>query len=134
MAGLSRLSVRPEGAVGSIDAIKNLLITNAQTGTSFRLGDIATVSRGLKEPASALLYRNGEQAIGLGISNQRGGNVVNMSNAVKDRIAELLSDRPIGINVLPISDQGAAVKSSVDDFVVNVALALAICSVFRVAR
>jgi multidrug efflux pump subunit AcrB len=126
VAGLSRLSVRPEGAVGSIDAIKNLLITNAQTGTSFRLGDIATVSRGLKEPASALLYRNGEQAIGLGISNQRGGNVVNMSNAVKDRIAELLSDRPIGINVLPISDQGAAVKSSVDDFVVNVALALAI--------
>ncbi len=90
------------------------------------MGDIATVSRGLKEPAGTLLFRNGEQAVGLGISNQRGGNVVNMSNAVKDRIAELESERPIGINVLPISDQGAAVKSSVDDFVVNVALALAI--------
>ncbi|KAJ03992.1 efflux RND transporter permease subunit [Sulfitobacter mediterraneus] len=126
VAGMSRLSVRPESAVGSIDAIENLLITNAQTGTSFRLGDIATVSRGLKEPAGTLLFRNGEQAVGLGISNQRGGNVVNMSNAVKDRIAELESERPIGINVLPISDQGAAVKSSVDDFVVNVALALAI--------
>ncbi len=125
-AGLSRLSVRPESAVGSIDAIQNLLITNAQSGTSFRLGDIATVSRGLKEPASSLLFRNGEPAIGLGISNTRGGNVVNMSNAVKDRIAELFDERPIGIKVLPISDQGAAVKSSVDDFVVNVALALAI--------
>ncbi|WP_299281380.1 efflux RND transporter permease subunit [uncultured Tateyamaria sp.] len=125
-AGLSRLSVRPESAVGSIDAIQNLLITNAQSGTSFRLGDIATVSRGLKEPASTLLFRNGEPAIGLGISNTRGGNVVNMSNAVKDRIAELFDERPIGIKVLPISDQGAAVKSSVDDFVVNVALALAI--------
>ena len=126
VAGMSRLSVRPEGAVGSIDAIQNLLITNAQTRTSFRLGDIATVSRGLKEPAGTQLFRNGEQAIGLGISNKRGGNVVNMSNAVKDRIAELFDQRPIGINVLPISDQGAAVKSSVDDFVVNVALALAI--------
>ncbi|MEP2676516.1 MULTISPECIES: efflux RND transporter permease subunit [Roseobacteraceae] len=125
-AGLSRLSVRPESAVGSIDAIQNLLITNAQSGTSFRLGDIATVSRGLKEPASSLLFRNGEPAIGLGISNTRGGNVVNMSNAVKDRVAELFDERPIGIKVLPISDQGAAVKSSVDDFVVNVALALAI--------
>jgi multidrug efflux pump subunit AcrB len=126
VAGLSRLTVRPESAVGSIDAIQNLLITNAQTNTSFRLGDIATVSRGVKEPASTLLFRNGEQAIGLGISNKRGGNVVNMSNAVKDRIAELESERPIGINILPISDQGAAVKSSVDAFVVNVALALAI--------
>lgn len=125
-AGLSRLSVRPESAVGSIDAIQNLLITNAQTGTSFRLGDIAAVSRGLKDPSSSLLFRNGEPAIGLGISNTRGGNVVNMSNAVKDRIAELVAERPIGIKVLPISDQGAAVKSSVDDFVMNVALALAI--------
>jgi multidrug efflux pump subunit AcrB len=118
--------VRPESAVGSIDAIEALLITNAQTGTSFRLGDIATVYRGLKEPASALLYRDGQQAIGLGISNTLGGNVVNMAEAVNARIAELESERPIGINVLPISDQGASVKASVDDFVVNVVVALAI--------
>ncbi|MFK7752421.1 MAG: efflux RND transporter permease subunit [Sedimentitalea sp.] len=126
VAGFTRLSVRPESAVGSIDAIENLLISNTQTGTSFRLGDIASVSRGLKEPASSLLFRNGEPAVGLGISNTRGGNVVNMSNAVKDRIAELESERPIGINILPISDQGASVKASVDDFVVNVGVALAI--------
>lgn len=126
VAGLSRLAVRPEGAVGSLEAIQSLLITNAQTSTSFRLGDIATVSRGLKEPPSSLLFRNGEPAIGLGISNTLGGNVVNMGQAVQDRIDALVSERPIGINVLPISDQGASVKASVDDFVVNVVLALAI--------
>ena len=49
-----------------------------------------------------------------------------MANAVNERIAALESERPIGINVIPISDQGASVKASVDDFVVNVALALAI--------
>ncbi|MEL6418848.1 MAG: efflux RND transporter permease subunit, partial [Pseudomonadota bacterium] len=126
VAGLSRLSVRPEGAVGSIEAIENLLITNPQTGTSFRLRDIATVSRGLKEPPSSLLFRNGEQAIGLGISNTLGGNVVTMGKAVQDRIDALESERPIGISVLPISDQGASVEASVNDFVVNVVLALAI--------
>ncbi len=126
VAGSTRLSVRPESAVSSVEAIENLLITNGQSGTSFRLGDIASISRGLVEPPSSLLFRNGEPAVGLGISNQRGGNVVNMSNAVKDRIDELESERPIGINILPISDQGASVKASIDDFVVNVALALAI--------
>lgn len=126
VAGSTRLAIRPESAVGSIDAIENLLITNPQTQTSFRLGDIAQISRGLKEPASSLLYRDGQPAVGLGISNQRGGNVVNMSNAVKERIAELESERPIGIDILPISDQGASVKTSVDDFVVNVMMALAI--------
>lgn len=126
VAGSERLSIRPESAVGSIEAIQNLLISNAQTGASFRLGDIADVSRGLKEPPSSLLFRNGQQAVGIGISNQLGGNVVNMSNAVKERIAQLEADRPIGINIEPISDQGASVKASVDDFVVNVVLALAI--------
>lgn len=125
-AGSARLSVRPESAVGSLEAIEALLITNTQTGTSFRLGDIATVYRGLKEPASSLLYRDGQQAIGLGISNTLGGNVVNMADAVNARIAELEKDRPIGIHVLPISDQGESVKASVDDFVVNVVVALAI--------
>ncbi|WP_282092700.1 efflux RND transporter permease subunit [Epibacterium ulvae] len=125
-AGSARLLVRPETAVGSIEAIEALLITNAQTRTSFRLGDIATVYRGLKEPASSLLYRNGQQAIGLGISNTLGGNVVNMAEAVNARIAELEAERPIGIDVAPISDQGSSVKASVDDFVVNVVVALAI--------
>lgn len=126
VAGMARLSARPESAVGSLDAIDNLLITDAQSGTSFRLGDIAEVSRGVAEPAQTLLYRDGRNAIGLGVSNQLGGNVVNMANAVRDRIAVLESDRPIGISILPISDQGASVKASVDDFVVNVVLALAI--------
>ncbi|MBY5931477.1 efflux RND transporter permease subunit [Tateyamaria omphalii] len=126
VAGMARLTVRPESAVGSLDAIENLLMTDAQTGASFRLGDIAEVSRGVEEPARTLLYRDGQPAIGLGVSNQLGGNVVNMADAVRARIAELESDRPIGINILPISDQGASVKVSIDDFVVNVVLALAI--------
>lgn len=126
LAGPTRLALRPEGAVDSIEAIESLMLTNPESGASFRLRDIASVTRGLEEPAKTLLFRDGQPGIGMGISNVRGGNVVNMANAVRARIAELESERPIGIHVLPISDQGASVKESVDDFVVNVGLALAI--------
>ena len=126
VAGEKRVLVRPKSAVGSVEAIKNLVISNPQTGASFRLSDIATVSRGLKEPASTLLFRDGRPAIGIGISNKLGGNVVTMGEAVKARMDALMSDRPIGIEVLPISDQSVSVKVSVDDFVMNVVLALAI--------
>jgi multidrug efflux pump subunit AcrB len=125
-AGWQRLIVRPEAAVGSIEAIEALLITNPTTGASFRLGDIATVRRGLREPPGTMIFQDGQPAIGLGVSNRRGGNVVNMANAVNARIAELESVRPIGITVDAISDQGASVKASVDNFVLNVAVALAI--------
>ncbi len=121
-----RLSIRPTVAVASTEAIENLLITNPQTGVSYRLSDIATVKRGLKEPASTLLYRDRQPAIGIGVSNTLGGNVVNMGEALKARMDALISERPIGIDVVPISDQSTTVKSSVDDFVMNLVLALVI--------
>lgn len=125
-AGQVRLELRPTNAVTSIDAIGDLLITNPQNGASFRLSDIATVTRGYKDPATHLLFRDGRPAIGIGISNNIGGNVVNMGEAAKARIDALIGERPIGIEVLPISDQSATVKASVNDFVMNVVLALAI--------
>ena len=126
LAGDTRLTLRPESAVDSLDAIGNLVISSPATGASFKLKDIAEISRGLKEPATSLLFRDGQPAIGLGISNTRGGNVVNMGVAVEERLAELESERPIGIDILTISNQGTSVKASVDDFVLNVAMALAI--------
>jgi multidrug efflux pump subunit AcrB len=55
-----------------------------------------------------------------------GGNVVDMGNAIRQRIAELESQRPLGIELKAISDQGISVKTSVDDFVMNVVMALVI--------
>ena len=125
-AGQTRLELRPATAVATLDAISDLLITNAQTGASFRLGDIATISHGFKDPASELLFRDGRPGIGIGISNTLGGNVVTMGEAVKARMDALMSERPIGIDVLPISDQSTTVKASVDGFVLNLAVALVI--------
>jgi multidrug efflux pump subunit AcrB len=126
VAGQTRLTIRAEGAVGSIDALENQLIVNPKTGASFRLSDIATIKRGVVEPTTKLLFRDGKPAIGIGVSNILGGNVVNMGEAVKARIDTLEVDRPIGIDITAISDQSSSVKVSVDDFVTNLILALAI--------
>ncbi|WP_299872550.1 efflux RND transporter permease subunit [uncultured Cocleimonas sp.] len=125
-AGNTRLTIRPSSAVSSLANIEELVIVNAQSGRSFRLKDIATVKRGVKEPESKLLYRDGKPAIGIGISNTIGGNVVNMGDAVNARIAALESQRPLGMQLSVISDQSVSVRTSVNDFVVNVMLALAI--------
>ena len=126
VAGQRRLQVRPESAVDSIEAIEDLVLANPQTGASFRLSDIATVSRGVIEPPSTQLYRDGRPAIGMGVSNTIGGNVVKMGTAVKMRMDELISERPVGIEVLPISDQSETVDVAVADFLTNVLVALVI--------
>ena len=125
-AGRTRLAIRPAPAVTTPEALGELVITDATGGRSFRLEDIADVRRGLREPAEKLLFRNGRPAIGIGISNTTGGNVVNMGGAVKARLSELTGERPIGMELTPISDQSESVRASINDFVVNVVLALAI--------
>ncbi len=126
LSGDLRLSVRPVAAVDSVEAIENLIIADPESGRLYRLSDVATVSRGLREPASSLLFRDGMPAIGIGISNSIGGNVVNMGDAVRARIQELEVERPLGIDLTPISDQSVLVRGAVDGFVMNVVLALVI--------
>lgn len=125
-AGQIRLEVRPEEAISSTEAIASLIITNPETGALFRLGDIADITRGLVDPAEPMIFRDGRPAIGIGISNTLGGNVVNMGVAVKERMDAHIGERPIGMEVIAISDQSASVKVSVDSFVSNVLVALVI--------
>lgn len=124
--GTSRIAIRPDTVLTTPQAIGELTITGGENGASFRLSDIASVRSGFKEPDQRRLFSSGQPAIGLGISNTLGGNVVNMGDAVKARMTDLVGDRPLGIEITPISDQSTSVKASVADFVMNVVLALAI--------
>ncbi len=126
IAGNQRLEIQPSAAIDSLSAIENLVIADPVSGGSFRLGDITTVRRGVREPVGTRLYRNNQPAIGMGISNTIGGNVVKMGDAVRDRIDALESLRPLGIELHFVSDQASLVRASVADFVSNVVLALAI--------
>lgn len=65
-------------------------------------------------------------AIGFGISTVQGGNVVTMGNALRARLAELAPEIPIGVDVHVINMQPESVTKSVNNFVVNLAEAIAI--------
>lgn len=124
--GTTRTAIRLGAGVPDIQALGEIYVNNPDGGQSFRLKDIATITQGFKDPPGKRLFRDGQPAVALGISNTIGGNVVNMGKAVKSRLAELDENRPIGVEIFPISDQGVSVEASVNDFVWNVILALVI--------
>ncbi|OEE60618.1 multidrug transporter AcrB [Enterovibrio norvegicus FF-454] len=121
-----RIPVIPSSSIDSFADLKNLQIAVGNNNTVLRLGDIADVTRGYKEPASMLMRYNGERAIGFGISNVTGGNVVDMGDAVKTRIAELDDQRPLGMELHVISMQSDSVRDSVTNFIDNLIAAVAI--------
>ncbi len=123
--GDQRLLIQPTGAIDSVEAIENVLVSTASDGRVIYLGDIARVWRGYSEPTKLYRY-NGKPAIAFGVSAVLGGNIVNIGRDVNAKIAESESRRPIGIELHEFYHQGDLVDASVEDFVANVVLALAI--------
>jgi multidrug efflux pump subunit AcrB len=127
VAGPLRLEISPSGAVPSLDAVRGLVIGGSD-GAVVRLADIADVSRAVVTPPSAIVRYNGEPAIGLGISNVSGGNVVAMGDAVGARLAALEGLRPVGMELNVVSHQPESVRAAVDGFIANLVAAIVIVS------
>ena len=119
------LIIEPTGAIDSVEAIENLLVSTASDGRIVYLGDIARVWRGYPKPSKMYRY-NGEPAIALGVSGALGSNIVKIGQAVTEKIADGESLRPVGIEIHEYYHQGDIVDASVQDFVANVVAALAI--------
>ncbi|KXI23834.1 efflux RND transporter permease subunit [Photobacterium sanguinicancri] len=121
-----RIPVIPSANVDSFNDLINMQVSLGDNNAVLRLGDIATVTRGYQEPSTMMVRYNGQRAVGFGISNVTGGNVVDMGDAVKARIAELENQRPLGIELNVISMQSDSVRDSVTNFIDNLIAAVVI--------
>ena len=124
--GGSRIQIDPSGKIDSVEAIESLIIGNNASGGVTRLGAIANVTRGYREPAEFLMRYDGKAAVGLGISNVSGANVVKLGEAVDAKLALLESQRPVGIELHEYYHQGKIVDASISSFGANVLAALGI--------
>ncbi len=120
-AGTQNLQVRVAGAFRSIDDIKRFPIraTSAATGTAstLQLSDIAEVRRGNIDPPAVKVRHQGQAVIALGVSMAKGGDIVELGHALRDKVSAIQADLPAGITLSRIQDQPAAVSRSVGEFV-----------------
>lgn len=125
-AGNRRLIIQPTGSIDSVEEIESLVISTDSQGTIVYLRDVANVSREYQTPISSELRYDGKPAVGFGISNVTGANVVEMGNAIEAKLAEVESQRPIGIELHEYYHQGSITDAAVKNFATNVLAALSI--------
>lgn len=121
-----RVLIHPTGEVDSVRAIENIVVSTPSSGTVTYLRDVASVRREYQDPPTFLNRYNGEFAIGMGISNVSGANVVAMGEAIDAAIADSESRRPIGIEIHDYYHQGNVTDDAVGAFAINVVAALVI--------
>jgi multidrug efflux pump len=110
-----RVQLRVSGAFTSIEEIRDFPIRAG--GRSFRLGEIASVTRGFADPASPKMRFMGKDGIGIAVSMRKGGDIISLGAALQSEFQRLQKTLPAGIRLEKVSDQPAAVKASVREFV-----------------
>jgi multidrug efflux pump len=108
------LQVRVSGAMKSVKDLEDLELR--ANGISFRLGDFATVKREYKDPPQDKMRFNGKEVIGLGISMEKGGNIIELGKNLQKTVSGVKGKLPVGIELEQVTDQPKAVTSSVNEF------------------
>ena len=128
--GDEKLSIRVTGAFKSENDL--LDVNFVSNGRLIRLRDISEVRRSLSDPPQPMFRVNGKPAIGLAIAMRDGGDILALGENVKKAIDSSVSDLPIGIDVMLVSDQPVVVKNAIGEFMESLWQAIAIimaCSI-----
>ncbi|NOV24039.1 efflux RND transporter permease subunit [Cupriavidus necator] len=111
------LQVRLSGQFASVEDLENLVLRGPNGIANIRLGDIAHVYRGYVDPTQARMRFNGKDVIGLGISMQKGGDIIELGKNLRAVFGRLRGQLPVGIEMAQVQDQPEAVQRSVGEFV-----------------
>lgn len=109
-----RIWLRPTGNYTSVETIANTPIS--VNGRTFRLGDIATVSRGYQTPPTFSIRYDGKPALLLAVSMKDGGDVLKLGTNLSSLMDDMRRKLPVGLEIDAVSDQPKVVKSSVNEF------------------
>lgn len=117
-SGDKRVRVKISDDYQSIEDIRNLIIQGHEQD-QLRLGDIATVSRGYREPSRNEMRYDGRRALGVSLSMEKGGNIVDLGRVVDKELEQLKGRMPIGIDFHKVFFQPDQVRDSISVFMVN---------------
>ncbi|MEX0293137.1 efflux RND transporter permease subunit [Pseudomonas putida] len=110
-----RLQLRVSGQFDSVEQIRQFPIRVGDR--TFRIGDVAEVYRGFNDPPAPRMRFMGEDAIGLAVSMKDGGDILVLGKALEGEFERLARNLPAGMQLRKVSDQPAAVKAGVGEFV-----------------
>jgi multidrug efflux pump subunit AcrB len=121
-AAQTRFAV-PEGS----DTLEELSGLNVGlSGEIIRLSDTVTLSRERLSDPTLLVRHNGVEAFTLGIAGLDTENIVEVGKRVEAHLALIADQLPVGVELRPIYQQHLIVEAASNDFVVNLAMSVAI--------
>lgn len=103
----------------SIEDIRNLIIQGHEQD-QLRLGNIASVTRGYDTPSRNEMRYDGQRALGISLSMEKGGNIVELGKVVDRKLEQLKEARiPLGVEFHKVFFQPEQVRNAINVFMIN---------------
>ena len=118
------ITLRESGQFHTVKSLEE--VTFRADGRLLRLGDIAHIYRGYEDPPEQQMRFEGHPVLGIGVTMQAGGNVIQLSKHLRTAMRGLQQRLPAGLTLHTVTDGGVAVAHSIDDFQQAVGEAIAI--------
>jgi multidrug efflux pump len=118
------ITLRESGQFHTVKSLED--VTFRADGRLLRLGDIAHIYRGYEDPPEQQMRFEGHPVLGIGVTMQAGGNVIQLSKHLQTAMTGLQQRLPAGLELHTVTDGGVAVAHSIDDFQQAVGEAIAI--------
>lgn len=118
------LYLRVTGMFENVEDIRNTPIK--ANGRSFRLGDIAQVTRSYSAPMDPKMYYNGQPALGIALAMESGGNILTLGSNLEKTISQVKKELPAGLELNQVVNQPKVVETSINEFVHSLAEAVII--------
>lgn len=116
--------LRVTGMFEQLEDICNIPIQ--ANGRTFRLGDIAKVTRAYAEPTDPKFYYNGQPALGISLAMESGGNVLTLGKNLEKTIEQIKKELPAGLEIQQTVNQPKVVETSIDEFLQSLVEAIII--------
>jgi multidrug efflux pump len=108
------LPIRLTGSFDSVDSVANLAVRIE--GRTIRVSDFAKVTRGYIDPPEFKMRFNGKMVIGLGITMNKKGDVLELGKALETTMSHIQSELPMGIDIDLVANQPKVVKTQMWEF------------------
>ncbi len=115
--------MRPDGS-DTVSEIAGLSL--GQDGKVVNLVDTSRVFRDRVDNPRQIIRFNGEEAFTLGVAGIATENIVVVGKRVDEKLAQMAGDIPAGVELHPIYQQHVVVEKASNDFLVNLAMSVAI--------
>ena len=120
------LTINISGAIETLDRLGSIVLRQNAVGGTVSLADIATITRGVREPASEMAIANGKRAVLVGVLAQDGVQIDRWMGFVRDELQAGISKIPVGLSESLMFDQSTYTADRLAEVGTNMAIGVSL--------